>query len=93
MKADYQVIGFIVGNPFFPLEPFSSYGQMINASYRIMQKQILNDLQDHFRLWRYDASEVSIFPLLDRGFDFLSAIKKDVDIIHDRGIRILPEVF
>jgi len=93
MRRDYQILAPVLGNPFFPIEPFATYGRVIDIGYDLIQRTSkIQDIEEDIMAWRNVADTQSIFPIVRQIMRWLSGMDSDIRRLHAMIQAQAPEI-
>ena len=83
MRRDYQILAPVLGNPFFPIEPFATYGRILDIGYNLLQRtDKLEIIENDIMTWKDMADTTSILPLVSEVLTWLSSIDSDISDLY-----------
>lgn len=79
MRRDYQILAPVLGNPFFPIEPFATYGRVLDIGYDLLQRtDRIHDIENDIMAWKDSSDTTSVFPILREVMKWLSSMDSDI---------------
>jgi hypothetical protein len=93
MRRDYQILVPVLGNLFFPIEPFATYGRVLDIGYNLIQgTSKFQDIEEGIMEWREVADTQSIFPIMKEVFQWLSGMDDDMQELFTMIQTQAPEI-
>lgn len=79
MRRDYQILAPVLGNPFFPIEPFATYGRVLDIGYDLLQRtDRIHDIENDIMAWKDSSDTTSVFPIVREVMKWLSSMDSDI---------------
>jgi hypothetical protein len=79
MRRDYQILAPVLGNPFFPIEPFATYGRVLDIGYDLLQRtDRIHDIENDIMAWKDVSDTTSVFPIVREIMKWLSSMDSEI---------------